>query len=314
MRYRSLGNTGLQVSEISLGTAEIGLDYGFKGNAHYGKPDVKESIRLLHVAIDQGINLIDTARVYGNSEEIIGQALEGMSFKPLISSKVLLSNDAPQKAYPALREEIFGSIEASLRALRLESLDILFIHNTFLEHLRNECILACLEEAKRQGKVRFLGASCYGVEVPMAVLQQPLLRVLQAPFNLLDQKMNREGFPTAAAQEVGVVVRSAYLRGVLTEQIHSIPERLAPLKPRALQALDLLGSEVCSLAEVALRFSLSLNTVSSVLIGVKTVAELEANLADASRGVLPEESMPQLQALSFGDDPIVDPQNWQELI
>ena len=193
MRYRSLGDTGLKVSEISLGTAEIGLDYGFKGNADYGKPDVKESIRLLHTALDHGINLIDTARVYGNSEEIIGQALEGMSFRPYISSKVLLSKDAPQKRLPALREEIFGSIEASLRALKLEALDILLIHNTLLEHLRDEDILACLEEAQQQGKVRFLGASCYGVEVPMAVLQQPLFRVLQAPFNLLDQKMNRKG-------------------------------------------------------------------------------------------------------------------------
>jgi 1-deoxyxylulose-5-phosphate synthase len=314
MRYRPLGDTDLKVSEISLGTAEIGLDYGFKGNAHYGRPDVKESIRLLHTALDHGINLIDTARVYGNSEEIIGEALDGMSFPPYVSSKVLLSEEATQKTFPALHEEIFGSIEASLRALRLETLDLLLIHNTSLEHLRSQDILACLEEAKQQGKVRFVGASCYGVEVPLAVLQQPLFRVLQAPFNLLDQKMNREGFPTAAAQEVGVVVRSAYLRGVLTEQIHSIPERLAPLKPRALQALDLLGSEVCSLAEVALRFSLSFNTVSSVLVGVKTVAELEANLADASRGVLPQGFMPQLQALSFGDDPIVDPRNWQDLI
>ena len=314
MRYRPLGDTGLKVSEISLGTAEIGLDYGFRGNAQYGKPDAKESIRLLHTALDHGINLIDTARVYGNSEEIIGQAFEGMSFPPYISSKVLLSKEAPQKTDSALREEIFGSIEASLRALRLEALDLLLIHNTSLEHLQSPGILACLEEAKQQGKVRFVGASCYGVEVPLAVLEQPLFRVLQAPFNLLDQKMNREGFPSAAAHNVGVVVRSAYLRGVLTQQVHSIPERLAPLRPRALQALNLLGHEVSSLAEAALRFSLSLSAVSSVLIGVKTVAELEANLADASQGVLPDEFMPQLQALSFGDDPIVDPRNWQDLI
>lgn len=314
MRYRILGDTGLEVSEISLGTAEIGLDYGFKGNAHYGKPDVKESIRLLHTALDQGINLIDTARAYGNSEEIIGQAFEGMSCPPYISSKVVLSKEAPQKTASALHEEIFGSIEASLRALRLETLDVLLIHNTSLEHVRSPGILACLEEAKAQGKARFIGASCYGVEVPLAVLKQPLFRIFQAPFNLLDQKMNREGFPMAAAKNVGVVVRSAYLRGVLTQQVYSIPERLAPLKPRALQALTVLGHEVRSLAEAALRFSLSPNAVSSVLIGVKTVPELEANLADAKRGVLPEEFMPQLQALSFGDDPIVDPRNWQDLI
>jgi len=314
MRYRSLGDTGLKVSEISLGTAEIGLDYGFKGTADYGKPDAKASIRLLHSALDHGINLIDTARAYGNSEEVIGQAFEGMTSPPYIASKVFLSKDAAQKTFSALHEEIFTSIEASLRALRLETLDLLLIHNTALEHLRRTEILACLGEAQQQGKVRFLGASCYGEEAPLAVLKESSFRALQVPFNVLDQTMNHQVFPGAAAQQVGIFVRSAYLRGVLTSQVHSIPERLAPLRSRALQVLAVLDHEVSSLAEAALRFCLSLSTVSSVVIGVKSVAELEGNLADASRGVLPEELMPPLQALSFGDDPIVDPRNWQDLI
>ena len=314
MRYRSLGDTGLKVSEISLGTAEIGLDYGFKGTADYGKPDAKASIRLLHSALDHGINLIDTARAYGNSEEVIGQAFEGMTSPPYIASKVFLSKDAAQKTFSALHEEIFTSIEASLRALRLETLDLLLIHNTAMEHLRRTEILTCLGEAQQQGKVRFLGASCYGEEAPLAVLKESSFRALQVPFNVLDQTMNHQVFPGAAAQQVGIFVRSAYLRGVLTSQVHSIPERLAPLRSRALQVLAVLDHEVSSLAEAALRFCLSLSTVSSVVIGVKSVAELEGNLADASRGVLPEELMPPLQALSFGDDPIVDPRNWQDLI
>jgi aryl-alcohol dehydrogenase-like predicted oxidoreductase len=314
MRYRTLGDTGLEVSEISLGTAEIGLDYGFKGNAHYGKPDVRQSIRLLHTALDHGINVIDTARAYGNSEEIIGQALEGMACPPYIVSKVFLSKNATEKDLPALRDEIFGSIESSLRALKLQTLDLLLIHNTSLEHLQSEALLVCLREAQQQGKVRFLGASCYGEPVPLAVLREPSFRALQVPFNLLDQGLNTNLFPAAAAQNVGIFVRSAYLRGVLTQQIDSIPERLAPLKSRAGQALTVLRQEVGGLAEAALRFCLSFKAISSVVIGVKTVAELEANLADASRGVLPDEFMPQLQALSFGDDPIVDPRNWQDLI
>ena len=87
-----------------------------------------------------------------------------------------------------------------------------------------------------------------------------------------------------------------------------------PLRQSALRALDLLGSEVGSLAEAALRFSLSFSGVSSVLVGVKTVGELEANLADASQGSLPEQFLPDLRSLSFGDDSIVDPQTWQDLI
>lgn len=314
MRYRPLGNTGLRVSEISLGTAEIGLDYGFKGRRHYAKPDVKESIRLIHTALDRGINLLDTARAYGNSEEVIGRALDGLTFPPHIASKVFLSEDAAQKDPDSLRREILSSIEASLRALKLESIDLLLIHNTTLEHLQRQAIRECFEEAQRQGKIRFFGASCYGEEVPLAALRQPAFRALQVPFNLLDQKMSRRVFPAAARQGVGIFVRSAYLRGVLTSQIHSIPERLAPLKTRALATLDLLGKEVSGLAEAALRFCLSSEPVSSVIIGVKTVTELEANLADARKGTLPQELLSRLEELSLDGDPLVDPRYWQDLI
>lgn len=314
MRYRSLGNTGLKVSEISLGTAEIGLDYGFKGSVHYARPETPESIRLIRTALDRGINLIDTARAYGDSEEVIGLALEGLSSPPHIVSKVLLSPDAAREDLPALRQEIFGSIETSLRALRLESLDLLLIHNTGVDHAECPRIQTCLEEAQQQGKICFFGASCYGEEAPLAVLRRPSFRALQVPFNLLDQKMNRAVFPAAAAQGAAIFVRSAYLRGVLTRQVHSAPEQLARLKQAALQALALLGAEVDSLAEAALRFCLSFEAVSSVVIGVKTVAELEANLADASRGPLSSERMSQLKELSFGDDPLVDTRTWQDLI
>jgi aryl-alcohol dehydrogenase-like predicted oxidoreductase len=314
MRYRPLGNTGLKVSEISLGTAEIGLDYGFKGSTHYARPDMQESIRLIHTALDQGINIIDTARSYGTSEEIIGQALAELTFTPHIVSKVYLPEEAVQKEFPALRQEIFSSIEASLQALRLESIDLLLIHNTTLEHLRHKAVEACLAEAKQQGKIRFFGASCYGEEVSVAVLEQPQFRALQVPFNLLDQKMSARVFPAAAAQGTGIFVRSAYLRGVLTSQIDSIPQRLSSLRLRALQTLALLGEEVSSLAEAALRFCLSVHGVSSVVVGVKSVAELEENLADASQGALPHDLMPQIGELSFDNDPIVDPRSWQDLI
>src|SRR5262245_28160236 len=314
MRYRFLGDTGLQVSEVSVGTAEIGVDYGRIGRSQYARPDESESIRLIHAALDQGINLLYTARAYGNSEEVIGRALAGLSFQPLIVSKVFLSNDAAQKGPSALHEEIFNSVETSLRALRVQALDLLLIHNTALDHLQREDVLTFLKQAQQQGKVQFLGASCYGEEVPLAVLQKPLFRALQVPFNLLDQKMSTRLFPAASAQSVGIFVRSAYLRGVLTRQLESIPERLTPLKEHAAHALSVLGKEVGGLAEAALRFCLSFKAVSSVVIGVKTVAELEANLADASRGALPEELMPDLCALSFGNDPIVDTRNWQDLI
>jgi 1-deoxyxylulose-5-phosphate synthase len=314
MNLRPLGNTGLQVSEISLGTAEIGLDYGFKGAAGYRRPDIKDSIRLIHKALDLGVNLIDTARAYGNSEEVIGQALRETSKKPLVVSKVYLSAEAVHSGTPSLRRAIFASVEASLKALRRETIDVLLIHNSTLNLLRRPEIPACLDKVRRQGKVRFLGASCYGEETSLKALDIPLLRALQIPFSLLDQKMSQQVFPRANRQGVGALVRSAYLRGVLTNRVHRIPERLARLRERALKAVDLLQAEANSLSEIALRFCLSFPQVSSVIIGVKTVQELESNLEDARAGAFSAGVIAKLKQFSFRDDPLVDIREWKDLI
>ncbi len=314
MRLRKLGNTGLTASEVSLGTAEIGLDYGFKGSPQYSRPSLQDSIRLIHRAVDRGINWLDTARAYGDSEEVIGRALKDLSPGPRISSKVIFDHPVSEMGAAAQRNQVFQSIESSLRALQVEAIDLLYIHNATEKLLRETAIRDSLEEARSQGKIRLAGATCYGEEDALAVLKDPLFQVLQVPFSLLNQKMRRRVFPEAARKGVGVFVRSVFLRGVLTPQIDSLPERLAPLREQASKILQVLGSEVDGLAEAAVRFCLSLPEISSVLMGLKNEAELESNVSGLSRGPLPEAMMPALAGLSLSDPALVDPTHWQDLI
>ncbi len=314
MRLRKLGNTGLTASEVSLGTAEIGLDYGFKGSPQYARPSVQDSIRLIHRAVDRGINWLDTARAYGNSEDVIGQALKDVSPRPRIASKVIFENPVGDMDSASLRQWVFGSIESSLRALRVDVIDLLYIHNATEKLLRQTAIRDSLEEARGQGKIRLAGATCYGEEDALAVLKDPLFQVLQVPFSLLNQTMSGRVFPEAARKGVGVFVRSVFLRGVLTPQIEFLPERLAPLREQAARILQVLGPEVDGLAEAAVRFCLSLPEISSVLMGLKSEAELESNVSGLSRGPLPEAVMPALAGLSLSDRTLVDPIHWQDLI
>jgi aryl-alcohol dehydrogenase-like predicted oxidoreductase len=314
MRFRDLGDTGLIVSEITLGTVEIGLEYGFKGSAHYQKPNRSEALRLIRTALDSGINFIDTARAYGESESIIGQALQDISTKPILCSKVDLPNEAVTPNFQSLRHHVFQSLEESLRQLQLEAIDLLLIHNTTLNCLRNTDALACMEEARTQGKVRFIGASCYEEDASLAALESDSVRALQVPFNLLDGRMSRNVFPTASKRSAGVLVRSAYLRGVLTPVMNTLPEKLARLSERAREALTILGDEVRTVSEAALRYCLSFSEVSSVVIGVKTVEELRSNLTEAERGSLPREILEQLKFLGSKNDPLADTRNWQDLI
>lgn len=314
MRLRKLGNTGLTASEVSLGTAEIGLDYGFKGSPQYSRPSIQDSIRLIRRAADRGINWLDTARAYGNSEEVIGRALKDLSPRPRISSKVIFENPVSDMDAAAQRGQVFHSIESSLGALQVDAIDLLYIHNATEKLLRETAIRDSLEEARSQGKIRLAGATCYGEEDALATLKDPLFQVLQVPFSLLNQKMRQRVFPEAARKGVGVFVRSVFLRGVLTPQIDFLPERLAPLREQASKILQVLGSEVDGLAEAAVRFCLSLPEISSVLMGLKNEAELESNVSGLSRGPLPEGMMAALAGLSLSDPDLVDPTHWQDLI
>ena len=314
MRLRKLGNTGLTASEVSLGTAEIGLDYGFKGSPQYSRPAVRDSIRLIRRCADRGINWLDTARAYGDSEAVIGRALKDLSPRPRISSKVIFDGPVADMAAAAQRAHVFGSIESSLRALRADSIDLLYIHNATEKMLRESAIRDSLEEARSQGKIRLAGATCYGEEDALAVLKDPLFQVLQVPFSLLNQEMRRRVFPEAARKGVGIFVRSVFLRGVLTPQIDFLPERLAPLRVQASRILQVLGPEVDGLAEAALRFCLSLPEISSVLMGLKNEAELEANVSCLSRGPLPEAVMLAMAGMALSDRTLVDPTCWQDLI
>jgi aryl-alcohol dehydrogenase-like predicted oxidoreductase len=113
---------------------------------------------------------------------------------------------------------------------------------------------------------------------------------------------------------VGILVRSAFLRGVLTSQVDSIPPRLTPVRDAALEIFAQARHAVQSLSEMALRFCLSYPEVSSTIIGVRSEQELESNVADAEKGALPRELVNQLCQVSVPDERLLDPQNWQDLI
>jgi len=117
-------------------------------------------------------------------------------------------------------------------------------------------------------------------------MKNDIFRVLQVPFNVLDQILSEEIFPDAARQGVGIFIRSAFLKGVLTSQINTIvPVQLSPLREAALSALEYLDEEVSNLAEVALHFCLSFGEILSIIIGVRSIDELETNLAALDKGL-----------------------------
>jgi 1-deoxyxylulose-5-phosphate synthase len=314
LQYRKLGSSDLLVSRIALGTAELGLDYGFRGSAHYLHPDRDDAFRIILRAVELGINFIDTARAYGLSEEVVGCALKRISEQPFLCTKVAIPPPPTLHNSVSVRRHIVESVQGSLKALQIDTIDLLLIHNTSLEILCSTEAMSCLEELQHAGKFRFLGASCYDEEVALAALDHDQVRALQVPYNLLDRAMARKVFRRAVERNVGVLTRSAFLRGVLTAEVDSVPAKLAALKQTALALFEASRNDVDDLGELALRYCLSDEEITSIVIGVRSVQELESDVKAYNKGRLPAERVERVQETTVVDPTLLDTRTWGDLI
>ena len=303
MNVRPLGRTGLAVSALSLGTVALGVDYGIAAPGEFGRPDEDDAIRLVREALDRGITLIDTAPAYGESERIVGRAAGGDP-RAIIATKVNPSIRNPQSA-------IRNSLESSLRALGRDVLDIVQIHNATRAMIEDGAITDALLEAQRRGLIRVIGASVYGEDAARAVIASAAYGVLQVALNALDQRMLQEVIPSAAAAGIGVIVRSAFLKGALTPKAQWLPEPLAALRDAAARARDLLaGGAWDRLPDAAMRYCLSVPGVAAVLTGARTIPELDAALAAEAAGAFDPSTLASAATLALTDDRLLNPSHW----
>lgn len=313
MNDRILGRTGLRVSALALGTVELGMDYGIVAPGHYGRPPQEAAIQVVHTAIDQGITLIDTARGYGESETVLGRALQGRRDEVVLATKA--SAHLPGGTVPtgaALRDLMIGQLETSLRELQTDGVDVWQIHNVDEQVLaQHETIAEIFAEAQARGLARWRGGSFYGAVLPAAAMALDLFDVIQVTYSVLDQRLNDEVLPLAAANNIGVMVRSVLLKGALTERADHLPDHLETLRARSRQFRQLVADANLGLsaAQSALAFALAHPQISSVLVGVRTVEEIEDNVA-AIGTQLPPDLYQAMAALRLDDETLLNPGAW----
>ena len=313
MRYRTLGRTGLDVSALSMGTVELGLDYGIGPAAQASRPREKDAIRLVHAALDAGINFFDTARAYGDSERVLGLALEGRRADVVLATKVDLRRpDRTLWPEGELQQAMLDSLETSLRMLRTDYVDIWMIHSIDeMVWSQRQIIAEAFAEARRRGLIGWTGASFYGTALPEEALPHDLFDVIQVTYSVLDQRMDERVFPLARAYDVGVVVRSILLKGALTERAESLPPHLAPLKERSRRFRELLAatSDGMTPAQGAIAFGLAHPSIDTVLVGVHNLDELAEDVAAVAMQLTPDE-LATLRSLAIEDEILLDPGAW----
>ena len=313
MEYRRLGRTDLQVSALALGTVELGLEYGIAMPGEFGRPTEDEAVRLVHTALDGGMNLIDTARAYGESEAVLGRALRGRRAEVVLATKVRTQrDDGTTPTGPELRQHMQSALETSLRLLQTDYVDIWQVHNVDTALLAQRELLAeVFAAARRSGKARAIGGSTYGVEMPIAAIESDLFDMLQVTYSVLDQRLSDQVLPTAAERDIGIVVRSILLKGALTARGDYLPEHLAELRERSRQFRELVADSGLGISPVqaAITFGLAHTQIHSVLIGVRSEQELREALG-ATNVTLPADLLAQLTALRLDDADLLNPGTW----
>jgi aryl-alcohol dehydrogenase-like predicted oxidoreductase len=309
MNYRFLGRTGLKVSEIGLGTVELGLDYGVPVAGEHLRPSEENAARLLNRALDLGVTFVDTARAYGASEEIIGRALKGRRSEYVLASKLAPIREEGQTDR-VLREQVKTSVAESLRLLQTDVIDLLQLHWAPVEVITKGRVLAAAREAQQAGYVRFIGASTYGEDAPLAVLKDGGYDTLQVAYSLADKTLEAQVLPLAQQQGVGIIVRSVLLRGVLTHRYAFLPDQLAELRSAIAQLSRLADAEACGLPEMAYRFVLAHPAVTTALVGTARIEELEAALAFAGEEPLPPALLAAIRQVTVSDRNQLNPGTW----
>jgi aryl-alcohol dehydrogenase-like predicted oxidoreductase len=312
MRYRKLGRTGFEVSEVGFGA------WGIGGKQWLGTDD-DEGVRSLRRAIELGLNFVDTALAYGDghSEQLVGRVVREMKHNIFVATKVPPKN-LLWPAHPGIGidqvfpyEYIVRSTETSLKHLGLDTIDLQQLHVWNPEWIAREEWRRAFEDLKKSGKVRAVGISIneHQPDSALELVETGLIDTVQVIYNIFDQTPRRNLFPLCRARNIGVLARVPLDEGALTGAItedtkfvegefrwfyfrgdrkRQVAERVAALRR------DLAGVPG-PLAEIALQFCLSEPAVSTVIPGMRHVQNAESSCRVSDRGPLSEETLKVLE-------------------
>ncbi|WP_327000076.1 aldo/keto reductase [Dactylosporangium sp. NBC_01737] len=300
MRYRTLGRTGIQVSTHCLGTMMFGA---------VGNPDHDDCGRIIHAALDHGVNFVDTADMYsaGESEQIVGKALRGRRDDVVLATKVHFPmGEGPNRGGNS-RRWIVREIEDSLRRLQTDWIDLYQVHRPDAGTDVEET-LSVLTDLEQQGKIRAFGCSTFPAEQIVEAHHVAERRALhrfrteQPPYSLLARGIEKDLLPVAERYGMGVLTWSPLASGFLTGRYRKgrpvdlstgraalTPARFDPALPENVRKLDVVEQLVelaadlgCTLPELALAFPVVHPAVTSVIIGPRTMEQLDAALKGAT--------------------------------
>lgn len=290
MRYKEMGKSGLCFSQLTVGTWAI-------GGAGWGDVTETDSVKAIHAMLDNGVNSIDTAPAYNNgeSERIIGKALEGKRDKVLLATKCGVYN-TPEGAFvkDARAHAIRKQLENSLRFLRTDYIDLYIVHWPDIEQCAPIAeTMGEMMKMKAEGKIRAIGLSNFSIPETQAAMEFAQIDAVQLPYSMVNRSFE-EVFRWAESQNIGVMTYGSLGSGILTGAIRSLPD-FAPDDMRLvfydffrepkfskcmelLNAMDTVAEKYSKpLAQIALNWNIQKSYVTTSLVGVRNEREANEN-------------------------------------
>lgn len=287
-------------NKLVLGTVQFGMDYGI--NNSVGQVSESEVFKILAYASDSGIDMLDTAHTYGNSEEIIGKFIKRSSKTFKIISKV------PK---PEAGKNIASYLKESLKNLNSTKLYAYLFHN-FDSYKENPQLLEQLQQLKRSSKVEKIGFSLYyPMELDYLLENKIDFDIVQVPYSIFDQRFESR---LEQLKKLGkeVHVRSVFLQGLVFKNLEELAPEFFGIKSQLKKLIEISKLSKVRIAGLCLNFAALNKNIDRIVIGVDSLANLEENILDLTQGSKASKYYNDLKTLLIDDEQIILPTNWKK--
>ena len=297
-----------ELSNFGLGTVQFGLDYGFT------KRKTQEEVNdILNVAVENDINLIDTAREYGDSEEKIGVFNKEFDNDFVIATKLSLIDDLSNLSYSFLKNHIQQSVSDSLSNLNLDNIPILQLHQVDMELYNNSDFWSCIKDIKQDKLIDNFGVSVYDTDDTQFLLDNhgDIIDFIQIPYNIFDRRFDSI-FEQIKINNIDVISRSTFLKGIIPSPVDNIPSELNDIIPYKLKLESASENAGVRVDELATLFVYYNKNISSTIFGVNSPEELKNNIDTIKQfdeSILDEIDFNEL---SISEVKLIDPRQWNE--
>lgn len=298
------GNTS---TRLMLGTVQFGLDYGLANKI--GKPSYETALDIVACAVEGGIDGLDTAAAYGNSEEILGKIIAELDLtdKVVIVTKVPLVKE--ELSPRAADEYVEKCVASSLKRLGLDVLPICLFHNE-----KDFKYFDSLLKMKDKGLIQSVGVSTISPAAVKKIIDCDDVEAVQIPTNLFDRRFSDAGiFQAAKSKGIAVFVRSVYFQGLALMPIGNIIPYLQQMVPIR-EALDALAHEAgLENTEMAMRYVFGIDGITRVLVGVESIDQMRDNIKLISAAPLPDDLRERIhQVVPELPEHIINPVKWPQ--